>query len=221
MFLRSLSYSRWFGFRGRPHQGPPELRQGDAKQTSAGSFLYLQRRTRNSQNSQPTSCDQKPGQASNSVCGHGEEAGAAQNVEPLDGMSLVVVMLSPWNHPWYLTFGFLSPFQVQDVVAESLAGLHDGISWLLKCSGVKVWGSNLCQTLQNSLSHTLCWNDTAAAQPNWGKHIHPQSLGHERTQTSFVSSAIEILSLAWSTLWLLYYTTYTHLLASRNCLLCH
>lgn len=28
--------------------------------------------------------------------------------------------------------------QVQDVVAESLSGLLDGISWLLKCSGVKL-----------------------------------------------------------------------------------
>ncbi|TWW60588.1 F-box only protein 4 [Takifugu flavidus] len=31
-----------------------------------------------------------------------------------------------------------NPWMVQDVVAESLAGLLDGISWLLKCSGVKL-----------------------------------------------------------------------------------
>ncbi|XP_075905619.1 F-box only protein 4 [Nelusetta ayraudi] len=31
-----------------------------------------------------------------------------------------------------------NPWMVQDVVAESLSGLLDGISWLLKCSGVKL-----------------------------------------------------------------------------------
>ncbi|XP_029960896.1 F-box only protein 4 [Salarias fasciatus] len=32
-------------------------------------------------------------------------------------------------------------WMVQDTVAESLSGLLDGISWLLKCSGVKLYGS--------------------------------------------------------------------------------
>lgn len=34
-----------------------------------------------------------------------------------------------------------NPWMVQDTVAESLSGLLDGISWLLKCSGVKLHGS--------------------------------------------------------------------------------
>nr|XP_057926722.1 F-box only protein 4 isoform X2 [Doryrhamphus excisus] len=34
-----------------------------------------------------------------------------------------------------------NPWMVQDAVAESLLGLLDGISWLLRCSGVKVYGS--------------------------------------------------------------------------------
>lgn len=32
-------------------------------------------------------------------------------------------------------------WMVQDTVAESLSGVLDGISWLLKCSGVKIYGS--------------------------------------------------------------------------------
>ncbi|XP_076005462.1 F-box only protein 4 [Genypterus blacodes] len=35
----------------------------------------------------------------------------------------------------------VNPWMVQDTVAESLSGLLDGLSWLLKCSGVKVSGS--------------------------------------------------------------------------------
>ncbi|XP_020502117.2 F-box only protein 4 [Labrus bergylta] len=34
-----------------------------------------------------------------------------------------------------------NPWMVQDTVAESLSGLLDGISWLLRCSGVKLVGS--------------------------------------------------------------------------------
>lgn len=34
-----------------------------------------------------------------------------------------------------------NPWMVQDTVAESLSGLLDGISWLLRCSGVKLYGS--------------------------------------------------------------------------------
>ncbi|XP_068995262.1 F-box only protein 4 isoform X3 [Embiotoca jacksoni] len=34
-----------------------------------------------------------------------------------------------------------NPWMVQDTVAESLSGLLDGISWLLRCSGVKPYGS--------------------------------------------------------------------------------
>ncbi|XP_018530668.1 F-box only protein 4 [Lates calcarifer] len=34
-----------------------------------------------------------------------------------------------------------NPWMVQDTVAESLSGLLDGISWLLRCSGVKLHGS--------------------------------------------------------------------------------
>ncbi|XP_047448464.1 F-box only protein 4 [Mugil cephalus] len=34
-------------------------------------------------------------------------------------------------------------WMVQDTVAESLSGLLDGISWLLRCSGVKVYGSQV------------------------------------------------------------------------------
>ncbi|XP_061623779.1 F-box only protein 4 isoform X2 [Phyllopteryx taeniolatus] len=34
-----------------------------------------------------------------------------------------------------------NPWMVQDTVAESLSGLLDGISWLLRSSGVKVYGS--------------------------------------------------------------------------------
>ncbi|XP_054628037.1 F-box only protein 4 [Dunckerocampus dactyliophorus] len=33
-----------------------------------------------------------------------------------------------------------NPWMVQDTVAESLSGILDGISWLLRCSGVKVYG---------------------------------------------------------------------------------
>ncbi|XP_042344297.1 F-box only protein 4 isoform X2 [Plectropomus leopardus] len=33
-----------------------------------------------------------------------------------------------------------NPWMVQDTVAESLSGLLDGISWLLRCSGVKLYG---------------------------------------------------------------------------------
>ncbi|XP_044052037.1 F-box only protein 4 isoform X1 [Siniperca chuatsi] len=32
-----------------------------------------------------------------------------------------------------------NPWMVQDTVAESLSGLLDGVSWLLRCSGVKLW----------------------------------------------------------------------------------
>ncbi|XP_035021086.1 F-box only protein 4 isoform X1 [Hippoglossus stenolepis] len=35
-----------------------------------------------------------------------------------------------------------NPWMVQDTVAESLSGLLDGISWLLRCSGVKLYGSS-------------------------------------------------------------------------------
>ncbi|XP_029917062.1 F-box only protein 4 [Myripristis murdjan] len=34
-----------------------------------------------------------------------------------------------------------NPWMVQDTVAESLSGLLDGVSWLLKCSGVKLYSS--------------------------------------------------------------------------------
>ncbi|XP_029366450.1 F-box only protein 4 isoform X2 [Echeneis naucrates] len=34
-----------------------------------------------------------------------------------------------------------NPWMVQNTVAESLSGLLDGISWLLRCSGVKLYGS--------------------------------------------------------------------------------
>ncbi|XP_078141384.1 F-box only protein 4 [Centroberyx gerrardi] len=34
-----------------------------------------------------------------------------------------------------------NPWMVQDTVAESLSGLLDGISWLLRCSGVKLYSS--------------------------------------------------------------------------------
>ncbi|XP_073321710.1 F-box only protein 4 [Pagrus major] len=34
-----------------------------------------------------------------------------------------------------------NPWMVQDTVAESLSGLLEGISWLLRCSGVKLYGS--------------------------------------------------------------------------------
>lgn len=34
-----------------------------------------------------------------------------------------------------------TPWMVQDTVAESLSGLLDGIAWLLRCSGVKLYGS--------------------------------------------------------------------------------
>ncbi|XP_026176444.1 F-box only protein 4 [Mastacembelus armatus] len=34
-----------------------------------------------------------------------------------------------------------NPWMVQDTVVESLSGLLDGISWLLRCSGVKLYGS--------------------------------------------------------------------------------
>ncbi|XP_070689276.1 F-box only protein 4 [Pempheris klunzingeri] len=34
-----------------------------------------------------------------------------------------------------------NPWRVQDTVAQSLSGLLDGISWLLRCSGVKLYGS--------------------------------------------------------------------------------
>ena len=35
-----------------------------------------------------------------------------------------------------------NPWMVQDTVAESLSGLLDGISWLLRCSGVKLYGGS-------------------------------------------------------------------------------
>ncbi|XP_031711967.1 F-box only protein 4 isoform X2 [Anarrhichthys ocellatus] len=34
-----------------------------------------------------------------------------------------------------------NPWMVQDTVAESLSGLLEGVSWLLRCSGVKLYGS--------------------------------------------------------------------------------
>ncbi|KAM9858855.1 F-box only protein 4 isoform 2-T2 [Aulostomus maculatus] len=35
----------------------------------------------------------------------------------------------------------VNPWMVQDTVVESLSGLLDGISWLLRCSGVKIYAS--------------------------------------------------------------------------------